>query len=154
MDPDIPLTNWPKENIPDRSSSGKDYLLFRRIHKIFIKSNTPDIIAPSAFRDNGEGISTNWSKYATALKTKEGLGIKPIEDYSVVSLIIRKIREKEELSKLKIEHAPVQQTKNTRGNRAHTNIIGILEYGEMLREAQVHLSRLAKWEINEKIGLG
>ena len=37
MDQDIPLTNWPKEDIPNFDPNSNDYLLYRHIHKTYIK---------------------------------------------------------------------------------------------------------------------
>lgn len=154
MDQNIPLTNWEKEDIPNTEPFGNDYLLFRHIHKTFIKDRDPQMISPSAFKDpNGEGISTDWSKYSTPRETQKRSKRNPLEEYGVVSLKVREIREKEELNKLTIEHAPDQKTKYYEGNRAHTDIIGLLKYRYLIRETQVLLSRLSKWEINEKIGL-
>lgn len=154
MAQDIPLTNWEKEDIPNVDPFNNDYLLFRHIHKTFIKDRNPQMISPSAFKDpNGKGISTDWSKYSTPRETHKRSKRNPSEEYGIVSLKVREIREKEELNKLTIEHVPDQKTKNYEGNRAHTNINGLLKYRYLIRETQVLLSRLSKWEINEKIGL-
>lgn len=154
MDQDIPLTNWEKENIPSTDPFNNDYLLFRNIHRTFIRERDPQMISPSSFKDpKGRGISTDWSKYSTPQKTQKRSKRNPPEEYGVVSLKIREIREKEELNKLIIEHAPDQITKDFKGNRAHTNINGLLKYEYQTKEIQILLSRLSKWEINEKIGL-
>ncbi len=154
MAQDIPLTNWEKEDIPNFDPLGNDYLLFRQIHKTFIKDRAPETISPSAFKDiKDKGISTDWSKYSTPQETQQRPIRNPPEHYGVVSLKVREIREREELSKLKIEHAPEQKTRDYRGNQAHTDIKGLLKYGYLIKETQILLSRLSKWEINEKIGL-
>jgi len=154
MDQDIPLTNWPKEDIPNFDRNSNDYLLYRHIHKTYIKKTNPEIISPSSFKDpQGTGISTDWGKYSSPQKTQKRSEKNPPEDYGVVSLKVREIREKEELNKLTIEHAPKQKTINYEGNQAHTNINGLLKYGLLIRETQVLLSRLAKWEINKRMGL-
>lgn len=128
--------------------------MYNKIHKTFIKDKDPELISPSAFRDpNVTGISTEWNKYSTPQETQKRPVNHPPEEYGVVSLKVKEIREKEELDKLIIEPSPKQKTKNYTGNRAHTNINGLLEYGFLMREAQVFLSRIVKWEINEKIDL-
>ena len=154
MDEDIPLINWEKEDIPNVDPSGNDYLLFRHIHKTYINDRDPKTISPSSFKDSdGTGISTDWSKYSTPRKTYKRPKRNPPEEYGIVRLKVREIRERDELNKLTIEHNPKQKTKNYEGNQAHTNINGLLKYGYLIRETQVLLARLSKWEIKKKIEL-
>ena len=54
--------DWPPEKISDQDH------LFMRIHKDFRESDgTP---MPVAFRNHGEGMSTDWQKYATPQETR------------------------------------------------------------------------------------
>ena len=153
---EVPLTSWEIEEIPNIDSQGNEYLLYRHIHKTFIKVKEPDRISPSAFKDeHGRGVSTDWSKYSTPRDTQMRKKTHPPEEYGVVSLLIRKIRENEVLKDLSIEHSPIQKSVSDKGNRAHTDIKGILKYGRNHKKnkAQVHLARIAKWEINNKLDL-
>ena len=154
MDEKIPLTDWEKEEIPDIDPSGKYYFLYRHIHQTYIKVREPERISPSAFKDeDGEGISTDWSKYSSVNETQKRSINKPSREFGVVSLVIKEIRKDIHLKELSIEHNPLQKTATFEGNRAHTDIQGILKYGRSYRknEAQVHLARIAKWEINNKL---
>lgn len=140
--------NWEKENIPDFLSKGNPSLLYYRIHTTY-KSLRRSIsyISPSAFKyaDLDGKMSTNWSKYSNAQKTREDAA-HPLETYGVVSLVVPQIRNNKDLDKLKIEHDPIPS------NRAHTNIDGLQQYEELsqedYRQVQVLLARIAKWEIH------
>ena len=152
MDQNVPLTDWAKEDIPNYDPHDKDYLLYRHIHKTYINIKNHSVIALSAFKDpTGKGISTDWSKYSTPQETQKHSLKNPPEDYGVVSLRVKGIRDEVEFNKLIIEHFPIQKTKYYKGNRAHTNVNGLLKYGSLMREIQVLLSRQAKWEINERM---
>ncbi len=149
MDKDLPITNWVKEVIPNTSPKGENYSLYYRIHIQYIREENPERISPSSFKDHGLGMSTNWSKYSNASETQKGDGKKPRKDFCVVSLIIRSIRENNVIN-FKIVHDPLQKTNKFLGNRAHTNVFGLLdnERRYQIKEAQIFLSRIATWEIN------
>ena len=138
------LRNWASEPIPDDDLEGNPYLLYYRIHIQFIKESNPERISPSAFIDMGKGMSTNWSKYSNPAITRVGTGEKLPENYGVVHLYVKEVRESP--IGFKIEHNPLPEF----NNRAHTNIFGILRNSKKRpNRAQVYLARIAEWEIND-----
>lgn len=154
MAEEIPLTNWEIEEIPDLDPLGQEYVLYRCIYETFIKEKALDRISPSAFKDEKNlGVSTDWSKYSTPKEAQLRERRHSPEKYGVVSLKILEIRESEILKELSIEHSPLQKTGSNKGNRAHTDIMGIQKYGRSHKrnKAQVYLARIAQWEINNKL---
>ncbi len=151
---ELPLTNWKSEYIRNRSFFFKLYLLYRRINTQYIKTKDPARKSPSSFKNNGEGMSADWSKYAIPHDSQKRDVNNP-EDYGVVNLAVRDIRKRDKTIKLTIKHTPDPKTKTYEGNQAHTDVIGILDYGAIRRrtpnKAQVFLARIAEWEINEKL---
>jgi len=122
---------WPIERIPDED------FLFLRVHRTYIG---PDALLPGAFSPHGRGLSTNWSRYATAEWTRADVGVHPTKgtprdpnDYGVVSLEVGPVRR---IPTVVVQHNPLPQ------NRAHTDIEFSLEDRV---EVRVHLGRLYQW---------
>ncbi len=84
-------------------------------------------------------MSTNWSRYATAIQTRDQAG-NPKEN-AVVELPVGKVRH---TPLLDVHHAPLPE------NRAHTNVLGLEQAKNRLErnEIRTQLARLAKWVIH------
>ena len=125
---------WPKEEIPDNAS------VFMRIHKTFI---TGGDVGPNAFRDHGRGMSVDWNKYSTPLKTRNRA--RTPADTAVISMIAGAVRA---IEPLVLEHEPIQDNSldekgsPVKPNRAHSEIIG-----EKTTEIRVKLSRIWNWQL-------
>lgn len=113
---------WQPEQIPEQSS------LFMRVHKTFRKSDGSAVA--SAFRNRGEGMSTDWEKYATPQETRRRA--KQPGHNAVVTLHVGSVRE---LPEQQVEHTPDVE----RANRAHTDV-----YGEKDEEVRIKLRRIAE----------
>lgn len=98
-----------------------------RVHEMFRDDGG---FAPGAFRNQGEGMSTDWEKYATRRETRERAP-KP-ELNAVVQLQVGRVRE---VPGQEVEHTPDVE----RRNRAHTDV-----FGEKDEEARTLLRRIAK----------
>lgn len=102
------LADWPKEDIPDEDT------LYMRIHSMWFDEDGK--IIPKAFQNHGSGMSTNWSKYATAEQTQDEVaryGKNP-EDNAVGAFVVGNVREIPEQS---VEYTPMPD------NRAHTDVL-------------------------------
>ncbi len=116
------VIDWQPEQIPDPNR------LFMRIHETFRKPDgTP---APGAFRNHGEGMSTDWQKYATPQETRRRA--KQPEHNAVVTLHVGSVRQ---LPEQQVEHTPDVE----RDNRAHTDV-----YGKKDEEVRIKLKRIAE----------
>lgn len=115
---------WPKEQI------GESATLFMRIHKSMIDEGIP---IPGAFRNHGDGMSTDWEKYSTPKET-QNRGKVP-SDNGIIKMNVGDIRK---IPFQSVEHTPVL------GNRAHTDV-----FGEKNKDPEVRLkfSRIWKWAI-------
>lgn len=125
--------SWEIEHIPDED------LLFLRIHHVHI---TGERISVAAFTPHS-GLSTDWSKYATAEWTRGNAGPsatgkpRPAENYGVAFFIVGAVRAILE-APVKVQHKPLPK------NRAHTDI----EFAEGDKEqVRVALGRLSQWAI-------
>ena len=118
-----------KEQIPDEHDP------FMRIHKTWI--NEGEII-PHAFTNRNDGMSTNWSKYADAVLTREQATLygKDPNNYGIVDLSVAAVRE---IPNQEVEHDPLPE------NQAHTNVIG-----EKNEEARLKLKEISDWVIKFK----
>lgn len=87
-------------------------------------------ISASAFKDRGDSMSTDWSRYSTPEQTQARA--KTPEQNGVVSLVAGDVRD----VTLEVAHSPLES------NRAHTDVIGPKD-----EEVRVRLRRLAKTEI-------
>ena len=99
---------WKVETIPD------NHFVYRRIpDKLFKEGH----ISPSAFNNQGDGMSVDWQKYSTPEKTRNIVSNQkkdPLE-FGVAKIKAVKIREIEEQT---LNHAPSKR------NRAHSTVFG------------------------------
>ncbi len=118
--------SYPIEEIPNADS------LYMRIHKNYFQQ---DEIIPGTFKNHGEGMSTDWSKYSTPIETQKRVELhkKNPNNYGVISMNVGKVRQ---VDKQTVEHRPVID------NRGHTEVIG-----EKTTEARYHFLSIIKWEI-------
>ncbi|SRR5258706_10211100 len=97
--------DWEIELIPDADR------IFMRIHRQWLK---PDgTVAPGAFKDQGDSMSTDWDKYRTAQEARTAARV-PV-DNAVISMNVGKVRT---IPNTKVQHDPMPD------NRAHTGVIG------------------------------
>lgn len=120
-----PEVIWPTEDIPDGDR------LFMRVHQNQVDQDRP---MPVAFRNHGDGMSTDWQKYRSAVETQHA-GAQPADRYGVVEMPVGAVRAVPDQS---VVHTPDAQS----GNRAHTDV-----KGEKTTEVRVKLGRLATWAI-------
>ncbi len=114
------VVDWPAEQIPDRDR------LFMRV----TMRRKDGSIAASAFRNHGEGMSTDWEKYSTREETRQRA--KNPNANAVVSLVVGEVRR---VPGQQVEHTPDTE----RHNRAHTDVLG-----EKDPEARLKLRRIAE----------
>lgn len=119
--------DWLVEIIPDGD------LLYMRIHADFVERNSGDV-RPGAFRDHGNGMSTNWNKYAGPEETRNR-GVREPEKNGVISFNVGRTRA---INSLIVTHSPDV----LKGNRAHTDVIG-----EKSVQVRLMLSEIYTWEI-------
>lgn len=118
------MTDWPSEEIPD------DNRLFMRVHERWRDDSG---IAPAAFRNHNDGMSTDWEKYSVAQETR--LRARVPAKNAVVSLLAGEVRC---VPGQNVQHTPDVENKN----RAHTDV-----FGDKDVEARLKLRRIAKVEI-------
>lgn len=123
---EIALT-WEAENVPNED------FLYMRVHKgFFHPRHIP--FAPAIFKNNGEGMSTDWSKYSTPNDTRNRVkqfGKMP-ENYAVIEMLVADVKSIENQT---VEHTP--DIPNL--NRAHTDV-----FGEKDEEVRLKFSRIAQ----------
>lgn len=117
-----PQLSFPIEEIPDADA------LFMRAHRNLLRDGQ---IVPGVFRVQGEGMSVDWSKYASPEDTRMRAR-KPL-DNGVLAMIAGKIRSEASLA---VNHSPENE------NRAHSEII-LPQDDEDLTEARIKLRRIA-----------
>lgn len=125
------------EVIPDEDQ------LYCRIHFVNIDQKEGETrIKPQAFDptpyQNPDGLSTNWSKYSDAEKSKLN-AIKP-ENYGVISFLVEKVRQ----IPLRVIHDPTQEPPL---NQAHTLILDIPPRKQNDARITMKLRDIAIWEI-------
>lgn len=96
---------WDVEDVPDND------LLFYRVHVSAVRDGEP---TPGAFRDRGDSMSTDWSKYSTPRESQ--LRARTPEDNGIVQLEVRAVCGIPQI----VEHSPDYVS----DNRAHTSVIG------------------------------
>ena len=118
----------PVEVIPDDDS------LYYRVHISFV--TTAGRFGPNCFIDR-DGMSTDWSKYATPEQTRNAKGPAKAANYGIVGLPVGPVRKIEALS---VVHAPVD------GNDAHSHVMG-LSKGELLtrQREELYVASGRKW---------
>ena len=114
------VIDWHPEQIPDEN------LLFMRVNELWRRDGG---VSPGAFKNHGDGMSTDWEKYSTPGETR-ARAKKPAEN-AVVSLIASKVAE---VPGQRVEHTPDIE----RRNRAHTDVFGVKD-----TEVRVKLRRIA-----------
>lgn len=98
-----------------------------RIHEMWRKDGS---VAPGAFKNHGEGMSTDWEEYAKPHQTR-GRAKQP-ECNAVVRFNVGKVRQ---VPGQEVEHTPDVE----RLNRAHTDVCGDKD-----TEVRVKLRRIAE----------
>lgn len=96
---------WAAEEIPDMDD------LFMAVHRGHFESN--GTVAPAAFRNHGDGMSTNWSKYSSPDETRQRM--KKPADNAVVVMNVGTVRA---IPGQRVVHSPLLS------NRAHTDVQG------------------------------
>jgi len=121
---------WQSENIPDIDT------LYMRVHKGWF--NEDGTINPGVFRDRGDGMSTDWSKYSTPGDTCNRA--KTPEENSVISMNVGEVRT---IPNQLVRHTPDEKL----NNRAHTDVVGNKE-PKSNPEARVRFSRICQMSIH------
>ena len=116
------------EHIPDSD------LLYMRAHKTWF--NKKGQLTPGVFQNRGEGpsagMSTNWSKYATAEETRNAHR-EPAKN-AVIALVTGDVRR---LPGQTVQHTPQPN------NYAHTDV-----FGEKTEEVRVRLLRMCTFVLD------
>jgi hypothetical protein len=106
-----------------------------RVHDQHIDKNGR--LRPGVFRDHGGGMSTDWSKYSTALETQNRA--KKPADNGVVCLVAGKVRD---IKGLSVVHTPHNTTP------PHPRHVDV--FGEKDEEVRMRLLGIVTWEIKNK----
>lgn len=116
---------WPVEDI-----QGKDWL-YLRVHRNNFRDGKPTI---GAFKEHGEGLSTDWSKYSGPNDSRRRGKIP--SDNGVIGFQVQNLNA---ITGIRIQHDPLfYGPSDEKNNRAHTNIKGV----ELNKpESRVALSR-------------
>ncbi len=96
---------WDVEEVPSSD------VLYYRVHVNNIDNGKP---IPGAFRDIGDSMSTDWSKYSTASESQ--LRARKPEKNGIIELNVGSVRSIPQV----VIHSPDLDL----GNRAHTSVIG------------------------------
>lgn len=97
---------WPIEEIPDADS------VFMRARQEHIRDGE---LLPGVFKAQGDGMSVNWDRYASAEGTKQQAR-KDSDANAVISMPVIGIRQ---IDELKVEHTPEPT------NQAHSDVFGL-----------------------------
>ena len=119
--------DFPHEAIPDSDK------LFQRVHKAHFRHGK--LALSMVFNNHGEGMSTDWSKYSSARKTKENAIIygKNPENYGVIKMNVGVVKA---IKQQTVKHTPKPE------NRAHTDVIGPKD-----QEIRLRFNRAYNWAI-------
>jgi len=110
------------EQIPDTDK------LFYRVHRSYFVEGE---LVPGVFRQIGNGMSTDWSKYSTPQESLRRSRI--LKDNGIVSGNVGHVR----IIPLLLSHTP------SHGNRAHSEIVGVTTVKVKLKLLTV----FSTWEI-------
>lgn len=99
--------------------------LFMGIHRTWVKPDGD--VSPGAFKNRGNGMSTDWSRYSTPEQTRDRR--RNPKDNLVVQMEVGRVRS---IPGQSVEHTPLLE------NRAHTDVFGVKD-----PEARVKLRRSA-----------
>jgi hypothetical protein len=125
------VSEWPVEDIPDSDT------LFLRVHRQHIREDRS--VRPAAFQDRGDGMSTDWSKYASASTTRFHPLKNGPENYGVLQMNVGEVRG---VDALRVVHEPIKDHPTLPDNRAHSEV-----FEEKTEEVRTKLGRLAQWAI-------
>lgn len=103
--------NWPPEDIPDND------IIYMRVHRQ--KFNPDGTVQPGAFQNKGDGMSTDWAKYAAPEDTQRR-GRVP-RDNGVVSMVVGRVRQ---IPGQTVVHTPIWSPKPEECNQSHTDVYG------------------------------
>jgi hypothetical protein len=120
--------NWPIEVIPN------DDRLFLRVHIALLPSK---VLHPGIFREQGEGMSTDWEKYSTAEEARRRA--RDPSKNGIVALVAGVVRS---IDDLEVRHAPDY----ARRNRAHSLVLGIDSPGPLPPAAKKTMVRALLFE--------
>lgn len=98
-----------------------------RVHRNSISEGKP---MPGAFRNRGNGMSTDWSRYSTPVESQARASTP--SDNGIISLGVGSVRAIGQI----VDHTPIPT------NRAHTDVVG-----EKTVEVRLKLLREFRWEI-------
>ena len=126
--------DWSPEFIPDQD------VLYLAVPNLYLKVDNTHI-SKSCFKPKGEGLSTNWSKYATAQETRDQRSIPG--NFGVLQMGVGAVRNVTHNDPLKVEHKPDP----SRNNRAHSEIMGLRTTRSDLNEIRTALKSISKWAI-------
>jgi hypothetical protein len=101
---------WPSEPIPSNAK------LFMRVHKNYMPDGEVTI---ACFRNHGEGMSTDWSKYSTAEECRARARNPQVN--AVIEMGVGCVRE---IPGQTVVHTPIQGRPDIPDNRAHTDVYG------------------------------
>ena len=73
---------------------------------------------PAVFKENKGGMSTDWDRYSTALKTLERIEESRRVNFHVIKLSVDYIRQRRSLG---VVHSPDVEL----NNRSHTDVLGV-----------------------------
>jgi len=118
---------FPKEEIPNEHS------LFQRVHRNLFRNEK--LAISLVFKNHGDGMSTDWSKYPTPMDTKERVRIdqKDPDLYGVIKMNVGEVRAIEGQI---VEHTPLNE------NRSHTDV-----KGDKTPKQTVYFNRIFQWSI-------
>lgn len=101
-----------------------------RVHKMYVADGE---LQPGVFRDQGDGMSTNWQKYCPTPVEARAKAKNP-RDNGVIRLTVGPIR----AIPLTVEHTPDV----LRSDRSHTDV-----KGKKTAEARLKLLEIAEWAL-------
>jgi hypothetical protein len=113
---------WLAEKIPNQDS------ILMRVHRNNMEKGAPTL---NAFKNHGDGMSTDWSQYTTAEATL--LRAKNHKENGVIEMGVGDVRG---LPRQRVEHRPISE------NQAHTDVLG-----EKDIEVRIKFRRLSRWVI-------
>ena len=117
---------WTVEPIPDADH------IFMRAHRIHFRNGE---LQPGVFRQQGNGMSVDWEKYATPQETRTRAA-KPLEN-AVIAARAGRVRQ---TGDLRVLHDPDPEHLN----RAHSNVLGLPVHGSPeLVEVRIKLLRIS-----------
>jgi len=114
------MISWTVEKIPDSD------FLYMRVHQMWVREGE---LVPGVLRNHGEGMSTDWSRYARPDDTR-----RRARDPSRNGVIEMGVEAVRRVPGQSVEHRPLPD------NRAHTDVLGDKD-----EEARVKFRRIARW---------